>query len=185
MKRILLAAIIIALAAASGFFAYRWRSAEARQQQTVAYIHGVMDSLVTTVKFFPPPPAYAGHDSLYWKWVAINAQVNLQRLANLARQQAQRRQNLLDEPYVEELKKQGLKDPAAELRASLMSRLDLIPYSAVLGGTMSFDEPSIVLLEPWFVFATFEDGHIEGDMLLSYEVTDGKIEWKRLWSALK
>jgi hypothetical protein len=39
-------------------------------------------------------------------------------------------------------------------------------------------------LSPPYAFATFEDGHIQGEMLLSYEVSNGKIEWKRLWAEL-
>jgi len=43
----------------------------------------------------------------------------------------------------------------------------------------------IVLLRPSFVFAGFEDGHIQGAMLLEYKVTEqGGISWKRLWSRL-
>lgn len=183
MKRILLAAIIIVLTAASGFFAYRWRHTEARLDSNIAYTRSFVDSLATTVKF-PPPPMFAERDTLYWKWVAINAQMNLERCRNVEHTEALLRQTVLDQFDVEEIKKEGLKDPVKDLRASLMARTDLIPFQPVLGGRMSFDEPLIVLLQPPFVFATFEDGHIEGRMLLSYTVTDGKIEWKHLWSAL-
>ena len=48
---------------------------------------------------------------------------------------------------------------------------------------MSFDE--IDLLQPSFVFAKFDDGHIDGEILLEYEVSaDGRVAWKRLWSRL-
>jgi hypothetical protein len=184
MKKILLAAIIIVLAATSAFFASRWRSAESRQQQTVAYLHGVMDSLETAVTL-PPPPMFAERDSLYFKWVAINAQMNLERARNSMQKDAMIKQRLMDVYDIAELKKEGLTDPPVQLRASLATRPDLIPYAPVLGGTMSFDEPLTVLLNPPYAFATFEDGHIEGKMLLSYEVTDGKITWKRLWAELR
>jgi hypothetical protein len=184
MKKVLLAAIIIVLAAASGFFANRWRNAESRQQQTVAYLRGVMDSLATTVKL-PPPPMFSVRDSLYFKWVAINAQMNLERARNSMQKEATIQQRLMDSYDVAELEREGLTDPPAQLRASLATRSDLIPYAPVLGGTMGFDEPLTVLLKPPYAFATFEDGHIEGKMLLSYEVADGKITWKRLWSELQ
>ena len=50
---------------------------------------------------------------------------------------------------------------------------------------MGFAKPLIVLLDPPYVFAAFDDGHIGGHMLLSYEISEGKIEWKRLWAELE
>ena len=42
----------------------------------------------------------------------------------------------------------------------------------------------IVLLQPPYVFAEFEDGHIGGTMLLEYTILTGQqIVWKRLWAA--
>ncbi|HET6347935.1 MAG TPA: hypothetical protein VFH88_02530 [Candidatus Krumholzibacteria bacterium] len=183
MKRILLAAVIVIAAGSSGYFAMRAHRAERQLGETVKYTHSLMDSLSNTVRF-PPPPVYADRDSLYWKWVAINAQMNLNRFVKLAREQAMMRHAVFDEGDIAHLKNEGLTDPVRELRESLMTRADLIPYPAVLGGTMSFDESDVVLLTPPYVFAPFEDGHVAGSMLLSYQITGGKIEWKRLWAEL-
>ena len=184
MKKGLLAATILLLLASVGFFAYRWRGAESRLEENVAYTRGVMDSLATTVRF-PPPLMFAERDSLYWRWVATNAEVHLQRAQKVLRHQAELRQTVLDEIDIAHLKEQGLTDPPRQLRESLMSRPDLIPFPGVLGGTMGFEEPYIVLLNPPHVFAAFDDGHIVGNMLLSYEIDEGKIEWKRLWAELE
>jgi hypothetical protein len=44
---------------------------------------------------------------------------------------------------------------------------------------MSFDE--VLLLKPPFAFAEFDDGHIDGAMLLEYAIVDpGRAKWKRL-----
>lgn len=184
MKNVFLAAVVFLLIISTGYFAGRWRAAETRLDKSVASMHSLVDSLAGTVRI-PPPPMFAERDTLYWKWVAVNAQMNLMRFRNVAAREARLRQNLLDEFQVEELKTEGLDDPARELRASLESRPDLIPFPGVLGGTMSFSEPYIILLRRPHVFAEFDDGHISGRMLLSYTVTNGKIEWKRLWAELE
>jgi len=87
---------------------------------------------------------------------------------------------------VEELRGKGLKDPINDLIADLRKHRDLIPYKAVLGGTMNFYfEDLIHVLSSKNVLAYFEDGHIGGHMLLEYHVLDGgKISWKVIDSLL-
>jgi hypothetical protein len=89
---------------------------------------------------------------------------------------------MLDPVDIEMLRRDGLGDPPRQLRDSLTAHTELIPYHAVLGGTMFFED--VLILSPSFVFASFEDGHIAGAMLLEYQVEGGRISWKRLWSRL-
>ena len=180
-----LAIALVLCLLATGFFAYRWRQAEKRLTETVAWTHSVMDTLATTVRF-PPPLMFASRDSLYWRWVATNAEVQLQRARNILQHQAELRGTVMDEVDIAQLKEQGLDDPPRQLRESLMARADLIPFPGVLGGTMRFEKPFIVLLKPPYAFAPFDDGHIVGSMLVAYSIEPGgRIEWKRLWADLE
>jgi hypothetical protein len=101
---------------------------------------------------------------------------------------ASARQNqgmLLDECAISNLMQMGIKDPVNDLRRDLLAHRELIPYEGVLGGTMAFIEESISLLSTRWVFAEFEDGHIQGRCLLSYEVGPGAhISWKVLSATL-
>jgi len=67
----------------------------------------------------------------------------------------------------------------------LISHPELIPYDGVLGGKMGFYYPDEirVLTDRW-VLAGFDDGHINGYMLLSYSIDNGKISWKVIDSYL-
>ena len=50
------------------------------------------------------------------------------------------------------------------------------------GGRMRVDRESIVLLNPPYVFAFADDGHVGGWMLLEYVPNeDGRLHWKRIW----
>jgi hypothetical protein len=66
------------------------------------------------------------------------------------------------------------------LKNDLKNRQDLIPYEGVLGGTMGFyDDNQIHVLNYRWVYARFEDGHIGGEILLEYNISeDGTIKWK-------
>lgn len=88
---------------------------------------------------------------------------------------------------IERLKEKGLQNPIQEIRANLLKHRELIPYKGVLGGQMNFyGESAIQILSPRWVLATFEDGHIAGQMLLEYQVSDsGQISWKVLDSYLE
>ena len=80
---------------------------------------------------------------------------------------------------IEQLQQKGLKDPIKDLKLDLMKRKDLIPYKGVLGGTMNFySEENIHIISSKWAAAYFEDGHINGIMLLRYNIQkDGKIRW--------
>ena len=85
----------------------------------------------------------------------------------------------LDKVQVEYLEKRGLNNPVADLRDDLIANPDLISKSGVLGGRMGFFfRDGIHILNHRWVFAYFEDGHIEGSMLLKYEIDEkGRISW--------
>jgi len=182
-SRILFPAALIACLAVCVIFAAKWQQAERRADGTARWTRFVMDSLGTTLDNPRPPMQPWGRDTTYWQWVATSAQMQSRRLELAVRHWVSVRKTLLEYPDVELLRRQGLTNPVSQLRDSLEAHRELIPYKAVLGGTMSFND--IVLLQPSFVFAEFEDGHIGGAMLLEYEVLDhGRISWKRLWSRL-
>ena len=94
------------------------------------------------------------------------------------------RATLLSPFELEDLRREGLTDPAGQLRDSLAAHPELIPYDAVLGGTMLFSPgEGVVLLGRPYVFADFGDGHIGGKMLVEYSVAPGpRIIWKLLWA---
>ena len=99
--------------------------------------------------------------------------------------------NLRDLPQIQEfeieqLKQKGLKDPIKDLTLDLMKHGDLIPYEGILGGTMHFFfEEHIHIISSKWAAVRFEDGHIDGIMLLKYTVQKGgKIRWSVMDSFL-
>ncbi len=170
----------------AAFFAYRWRQAQRRELETLHWAHAVMDSLGTTVRPPGPPVGPEGRDSVYWQWVATTAELQSRRWQAAVQHWAQLRASTLDESDIEDLRRQGLEDPARQLRESLAGHAELIPFPGVLGGTMMIlPDDKIALLRPPYAFAEFDDGHVGGVMLLKYAVLPGgRIEWKRLWAAL-
>lgn len=75
---------------------------------------------------------------------------------------------------------------AERLKEDLRERPELIPFDGELGGTMGFYDPQAirVLSERW-VYARFDDGHVQGEMLLEYTVgEDADIEWEVLEARL-
>jgi len=93
----------------------------------------------------------------------------------------------LDYPQLDFLKNLGLKDPVNDIIADLNKHPELIPFKGVLGGTMRFaGKEGVHILNIHYVLATFDDGHIEGSMLLQYDVAPGgKISWKALNARLE
>ena len=87
---------------------------------------------------------------------------------------------------ISRLQKQGLVDPEEDLIADLIQHRELIPYEGVMGGTMGFySKKDIHVLTSRWVLASFEDGHIGGNMLLEYSVSPGgKIHWRVIVASL-
>lgn len=71
--------------------------------------------------------------------------------------------------------------PERRILQSLAEHPDLIPKQPELGGQMHFVlEESVVLNRHW-VLAVYEDGHVRGQALFEYQVSDaGEISWKLL-----
>lgn len=89
----------------------------------------------------------------------------------------------LDEADIERFKDYGFENPILEIKDDLQQHPKYIPYDAVLGGTMRYSK--IHILSPQWVFASFDDGHIAGDMLLQYRVSDGPVmSWRVVASCL-
>jgi hypothetical protein len=96
-----------------------------------------------------------------------------------------RTQPKLEESIIKELKRKGFKGDSQEIISNLIKHSELIPYEGVLGGTMGFyDESRIYVLTDQWVLASFNDGHIDGYMLLKYNLSNGKILWKVIDSYL-
>ena len=76
-------------------------------------------------------------------------------------------------------------EPHKDMINDLRKHPELIPFDGVLGGTMGFYDPEgIHILSDRWVFAGFDDGHINGYMLLSYSINDEKISWEVIDSYL-
>jgi len=85
----------------------------------------------------------------------------------------------LGQYYIGQYKLKNLSDPVKDITEELKKRTDLIPQKAELGGTMKIR--SVVLLSPDYAYATYDDGHILGHMLLKFYVSkDGIISWQLL-----
>jgi hypothetical protein len=182
----LLATLLLVTMLVGGLLALAWQRAEHRASTAERWTRAVFDSLVTTVSFPEPPQGLTRSDSLYWVWRATAADVQSRRWQDELQHSREQKRTLLDDNDLFELRRLGLADPVHQLRDSLVAHPELIPFPGTLGGTMHFiDHDAIVLLKPPFVFAEFEDGHIGGHMLVSYEVTRGPVViWKRLWAEL-
>jgi hypothetical protein len=86
--------------------------------------------------------------------------------------------SILPDYEIRILKGKGLEDPVNDLKADLMANSNLIPYDPVLGGSMSFYSANdITILPGGWVYAIFEDGHVNGALLLEYQVTEGIVNW--------
>lgn len=86
--------------------------------------------------------------------------------------------DLIQDWGVRHLQSKGLQNPIDDLKTNLISKPQLIRYEGIHGGTMKvFDKSSITILTGNWAYATFEDGHINGAMLLKYEIENGNISW--------
>ena len=101
-------------------------------------------------------------------------------IEHLRKKTADIEQVLQSIPRPPDVKMNDTEDPISHIRKNLIKRSDLIPYEGVLGGTMGFyDENAIHVLNYRWVYAHFDDGHIGGEMLLEYDISeDGDINWK-------
>ncbi|MCJ7827677.1 hypothetical protein MUP65_00835 [Patescibacteria group bacterium] len=84
----------------------------------------------------------------------------------------------LREDDINILKDKGFENPVEDIKASLLSHPELIPYEGTLGGTMYLDPNSFSLLNSAWAIVSYEDGHVGGEMILKYTITEnGEITW--------
>lgn len=86
---------------------------------------------------------------------------------------------------IQALQRRGLARPEQQLRRNLAEQPELIPHEPVLGGSMYFVPKGIHILNDRWVLATFEDGHIRGQMLLEYDAAHGNVTWQVIESYLE
>lgn len=91
----------------------------------------------------------------------------------------------VDDAMIYQLRQSGFNGDVNEIVEDLMKHSELIPYEGVLGGRMGFyfKDKIYVLSDKW-VLAYFEDGHINGYMLLGYKYNSGRFTWKVIDSYL-
>ncbi|AHE96935.1 hypothetical protein [Thioalkalivibrio paradoxus] len=91
----------------------------------------------------------------------------------------------LTNAQIQAMQRRGIARPELQLARSLLEQPELIPHAPVLGGQMHFVPDGIHVLNDRWVLATFEDGHIRGQMLLEYEVAHGNVMWQVIESYLE
>ncbi|WP_380754319.1 hypothetical protein [Salinimicrobium flavum] len=75
----------------------------------------------------------------------------------------------------------SIDNPKAFVENSLREKPDLIPLEPVVGGTMAFRQVN-VLTENW-VLGIYDDGHIEGKSIYSYELQpNGELKFTHITS---
>lgn len=73
----------------------------------------------------------------------------------------------------------GIKNPKEEIESCLRGKPELIPLSAILGGTMDFGK--IEILSDKWILADYNDGHIEGKSIFEYTLEEnGTFSFKLL-----
>jgi hypothetical protein len=91
----------------------------------------------------------------------------------------------LTNAQIQAMQRRGIARPEPQLRRDLAAQPELIPHEPVLGGQMHFVPEGIHVLNDRWVLATFEDGHIRGQMLLAYDVAHGNVTWQVIESYLE
>ncbi len=80
------------------------------------------------------------------------------------------------------LKQNGIRSPNVFLSNDLSTKSYLIPFKPTLGGKMEFTR--IALLGSHWAIAHVEDGHIGGEILVSYKLVGDSVRWLVLDTAL-
>jgi hypothetical protein len=88
---------------------------------------------------------------------------------------------------IDDLRKNGLSDPIAQIVESLHRHPELIPPSGVLGGSMGFHDPDgIRVLSSHWVYARFDDGHVMGSGIFEFKPAPGEsLTWKVVCSRIE
>jgi hypothetical protein len=91
----------------------------------------------------------------------------------------------LTNAHIQAMQRRGIARPELQLRRDLAQLPELIPHEPVVGGQMYFVPEGIHVLNDRWVLATFEDGHIRGQVLLEYEVVHGNVMWQVIESYIE
>lgn len=122
---------------------------------------------------------------LFWLWNGANRDVtDVSHL--LEEQQARLERQTAQLDSLSMMLKASPNPAEIELKRDLISKPDVITVPGVLGGSMRiFAESDIRILNDSWVYAQFEDGHIQGSGLFRYSRgQDGRYTWKLLESML-
>lgn len=87
-----------------------------------------------------------------------------------------------DEMLIQKLGFTGFNGEIEDIENDLRMHPELIPYPGVLGGTMGY--AGIRVLSDKWVLAYYEDGHIDGYMMVSYKWNGSGFQWKLVDSYL-
>jgi len=79
---------------------------------------------------------------------------------------------------IKRFQKKGLKNPEADILESLTKQTHLIKFEPQPGVSWRFDKNETIILSDRWVFTKFDEGHMLGSMLLSYNVNNGSITWE-------
>jgi hypothetical protein len=92
----------------------------------------------------------------------------------------------LPDDEVQRLKQHGLKDPVTDIVYDLVENRGYILPKEYLGREIGFRFKSDVqILSPRWLLADFDDGRLNGKVLLEYKITDGgRITWRIIDSYL-
>lgn len=75
----------------------------------------------------------------------------------------------------------AIPNPAETIKKALKARPELIPIEPVLGGEMQYRK--ITILSDSWLFAMYDDGHVQGKSLIEYELQpNGELQFKILIS---
>ena len=77
----------------------------------------------------------------------------------------------------------GIKNPKEYIANSLLDKPELIPLKPILGGQMKFLQ--VELLGKECLIAYYEDGHTSGRAIYSFELKNGRLDFKLIASYLE
>ncbi|MDY6788122.1 MAG: hypothetical protein SVK54_08370 [candidate division WOR-3 bacterium] len=96
----------------------------------------------------------------------------------LSEKYSEKQSDLITDTEIEYFKRKGIEDPLRQLKDDLMNRDELIETSGQLGGTMGFhDRDAVNILNRYWVYAPFDDGHVQGYMILEYQFKGDSVLW--------
>ncbi|AKQ46346.1 hypothetical protein TH63_13080 [Rufibacter radiotolerans] len=171
--------ILIAFLLFLAIFFY-WKQSQAESELTMA--NDKITSLEQQVRRFTrnlPPDTVGPMQSTQPELKDSTAEEEEERIIPPASTQFEDELGSLSEADIARLKRQGLKNPEADLMNDLMRKQKtVLNATGSVGGTMAIRD--VRILNDHYALAYFEDGHNGGHMVLRYTVKNGAITWTRL-----